>query len=201
MKNNYRFKTKELKPFQKIALFFWLGILVVAIFFQIFCPQCFSVKIIADLLSANRSSALVIFLILVCFRPLILIPGSILTFAGLPVFDAWTVFIVSMIGVAVSGTGIYFLAEILGFAQILETRFPSQIKKLKPRIEKHGNWFIAVWSAFPFVPDDLICYLSGSLRFPFLRFILAFTIGGALPIAVYSFGGNTILNLLGLVLV
>ena len=196
MRRYFYVKTKKLKLYQKIALIFWIAIILTTISFRIFYPQYFSIETIGNLLSKNNSFTLTMFLILVCLRPLILVPGSILTFAGLLVFDAWTVFIISMIGVTISGTGVYFLAEILGFAEMLEARFQHQIKNLQPKIQQYGNWFIGIWSAFPFVPDDLICYFSGSLRFPFWQFIFAFTIGGALPIAIYSFGGTTIFDYL-----
>lgn len=185
-------KKKKLLPFQKIAIIFWLLIIVSALLAQSLWPQILGATEISNFLQSNQRYAIIIFLGLVCLRPLILIPSTAFVFAGLLVFDAWTVFILSMIGVAVSGTGVYFLAEFLGFNTILERRYQKQISRYKPAIKKYGTIFIGVWSAFPLVPDDLICYLAGALEFSYWRFVLAFTIGGAIPIAVYSFGGEAL---------
>ena len=92
------------------------------------------------------------------------------------------------------GTGVYFFSNLIGLDRIIRARSSHKIKKFTPHIHKYGTPFIAAWSAFPFVPDDVICYLTGALRFSYWRFLLAFTVGGALPVGVYSFGSAKIID-------
>ncbi|QQE12945.1 TVP38/TMEM64 family protein [Planctomycetota bacterium] len=185
-------ETRGLAIYQKIAIVAWILILGSALGGRMVWPESFSVEAIGEYLKTHHHMAEVMFLVLVCVRPVILVPGTVLTFAGLLVFTPMSVFLMSMVGVVVSGAGVYFASYLMGFDRIVEAKYEKHITRMRPGIKKHGGWFIAVWSAFPLVPDDVICYLAGALRYSFWKFLIGFTVGGAIPIAAYSFGGGAL---------
>ena len=49
--------------------------------------------------------------------------------------------------------------------------------KLKRAIEKYGVYIISFWSFFPILPVDVACYIAGTVRLPFIKYIIALTIG------------------------
>ena len=45
---------------------------------------------------------------------------------------------------------------------------------------------------------DLICYVAGIVRYSFVRFILALTLGESLMVGILIYGGKEIFTLLGI---
>ena len=54
-----------------------------------------------------------------------------------------------------------------------------------------------VWAACPFVPTDLICYVAGTLRMNFTRFMLGLALGKTPEIGVYMVMVDRASSLLG----
>jgi uncharacterized membrane protein YdjX (TVP38/TMEM64 family) len=46
-------------------------------------------------------------------------------------------------------------------------------KKIQRAIEKYGVFAVTLWSFAPVVPTDLICYVAGTVRMNFWKFVLA----------------------------
>ena len=119
-------------------------------------------------------------------------PSTVLIVVGTLLFPAPSVlvFVVSLLGVAVSSALIYYFFDILGLAAIFERRHPSQIRWLEDQLRQRGLWIVVGWSVFPFVPTDAICYVAGTVRMPIGKFLTGVAIGEIPIIAFYVAGGT-----------
>jgi uncharacterized membrane protein YdjX (TVP38/TMEM64 family) len=87
-----------------------------------------------------------------------------------------------MVGIIFSGILIYRFSDIMGFDEIFARHNHSD--KVKKSIDRYGFGVIVFWSFFPLVPTDLICYVAGTVRYSFSRFVLALTIGESVMVAM-----------------
>ena len=108
--------------------------------------------------------------------------------------NQWLVFWISLAGVLIGSSVVYFFSDRLGFAELIEKKHARGLQRVRERMERHGVLIVIAWSFFPFVPTDLVCYLAGVIRMNFLRFIVAVAIGEAVLIAVYVFLVPTVAN-------
>ena len=99
-------------------------------------------------------------------------------------------FAVSLGGVVVSATLIYYFFDFLGLAELFERRHAARLRWLETQIHRRGVWIVAGWSVFPFVPTDAICYVAASLRMPIGKFVLGVTLGEIPVVALYVTGGT-----------
>jgi uncharacterized membrane protein YdjX (TVP38/TMEM64 family) len=103
----------------------------------------------------------------------------------------WTVLAISMVGIIVSSSLIYWFAETLGIAAHFEERKPAAVAKIRSRLENPtGVAFVFLWAFFPLVPTDAVCYVAGSIRMHFGKFIAAITGGELILCSLYVFGGS-----------
>ena len=70
-------------------------------------------------------------------------------------------------------------------------------KRVEKAIEKYGFWVILIWSFVPVVPTDLISYVAGTIRYHFLKYITALTIGESIIVGLIIYGGREILSVFG----
>ena len=85
------------------------------------------------------------------FRGLFLIPSTPFVLLGIALFsdNPHFVFIVSMIGILVTTTALYYFSDILGFSEKLTTRYPNKMNKWKNRLNSpKSTLFVMVWSFF-----------------------------------------------------
>jgi uncharacterized membrane protein YdjX (TVP38/TMEM64 family) len=80
-----------------------------------------------------------------------------------------------MFGIVFSGVLIYRFSGIMGFDKLFSKQ--KENTKIKKAIEKYGFYAILLWSFAPVVPTDLICYVAGTVRYHFWRFVLALALG------------------------
>ena len=147
-------------------------------------------------LKRYRSWALLIYFVVSAVRGCLLIPSTPFVLAGAMLFpnNQWLVFWISLIGVLSGSSIIYFFSDRLGFAEVIERKHAAALQKVRVRMESHGVLIVILWSFFPLVPTDLVCYLAGVIRMRFLKFIVAVGIGESVLIAGYVFLGSWILS-------
>ena len=144
------------------------------------------------MLAAFIGISLVRGLFLVPSTPVIL-TGGVLFPESLPM-----VFVISLAGIVVSATAIYFLPGVGGYDDLLERRYPEKIARMKALLATpHAFWVVVGWSFFPFVPTDIICYAAGLLGMSYRRMIAALLLGEAPLVLGYLFLTQTALDLLG----
>lgn len=183
--------SKKLGPILRgVCLIIWVLALVTGVVAYILNPAAFSAENIAAFLSRFQQTIWAVYLSLSILRGFTLLPSTPLVFAGIILFPGqqFAVLAVAMIGILISSTMIYYFSELLGFDEYFERNKPETIHKIKAKLEHPlGVVFVAAWAFFPFVPTDLVCYLAGTARMNFLKFILAVFIGELILCCFYIF--------------
>jgi uncharacterized membrane protein YdjX (TVP38/TMEM64 family) len=104
---------------------------------------------------------------------------------------------VSLIGIIVSSSMIYWFSDLLGFDEYFESKKPHHVQKIKTKLEHPlGVGFVSLWAFFPLVPTDAVCYVAGSIRMHYAKFITAVFVGELVLCACYVFGGRHLFSLL-----
>ena len=169
----------KVKFIKRITLIVWLLFLIGIWVYYIYNPDFFTAENIANILSKYKGYIFVIYTIIGIFRGLSLLPNMTLVIAGTILFpnEQILLLITSVIGIVGSSTIIYFFSKFLDINVVFEKKYPKKIEFLKNKMNKYGVWILLLWAFIPIAPSDLISYVSGSIRFNFWKFTLAFTSG------------------------
>lgn len=182
---------------RKIAITIWFCIILGGIVAYFVWPGSFTPGNIARLLEEFRGEALVVYGVISVLRGFTLLPSTPLVIAGTIAFpnQPWVVLAVSLFGIVVSSSVIYWLADVLGIAEYFETRKPHHVAKIRSRLEHPtGVLFVVLWAFFPAVPTDAVCYVAGSIRMHFPKFIAAVFVGELILCSFYIFSGRYIID-------
>ncbi|NRH21233.1 TVP38/TMEM64 family protein [Candidatus Gracilibacteria bacterium] len=144
------------------------------------------------------SWALIAFILASFIRGLVLIPSLPLVFVGVLFFphSPLLVFLISMLGIIFSGILIYRFSDFMGFDSLFENHTHSI--KVKKAIETYGFYTVLLWSFAPIVPTDLICYVAGTVKMNFWKFILALSLGEGFIVGIIIYGGKEVMKIFGI---
>ncbi|MEQ6123213.1 VTT domain-containing protein [Pseudotenacibaculum sp. MALMAid0570] len=162
-------------------------------------PEFFTPEYLTSFIKKFTNEMLFIYILLTFIRGFFLIPSTPFVIAGGLLFPDRLLLVlgISLAGIMFSATALYYFSDLLGFSKHLNKKFPSKIDLWKSRLENSKSiLFIAGWSLFPFVPTDLICYVTGVLKTPFKNMFLGVFIGEIILCSIYIFFGSSIFNLL-----
>ncbi|MBV9217715.1 MAG: TVP38/TMEM64 family protein [Acidobacteria bacterium] len=195
--------TRRLKPIGRIArravICLWAIVIGSAISAYLISPTNFTAANIAAFIERFQGAIWLVYFCLSAIRGITLLPSTPLVLAGTLLFPAhpWPVLIVSLIGIFLSSSMIYFGSEFLGFDEYFEARKPVLVHRIRRRLEHPlGLLFVGAWAFFPLVPTDAVCYVAGTSRMNFPKFIAAVMAGEALLCSIYIFSGRAALNYL-----
>jgi uncharacterized membrane protein YdjX (TVP38/TMEM64 family) len=178
----------------------WAAIVVSAMAIYLADPAGFTARSIADFIATFETTAWVVFLSMSMLRGFTLLPSTPLVLAGTLLFPSQPLGVlgISLVGILFSSTMIYFFSEVLGFHQYFEKRDPALVDRLRHRLEHPlGALFVAAWAFFPLVPTDLVCYLAGTVKMNYTRFILAVFAGEAILCTLYVIFGSSLMQYFG----
>ena len=101
-----------------------------------------------------------------------------------------------MLGIMFSSILVYAFSDIMGF----DAMFKKHVNNAKIRNAIDRYWFYAVtlWSFAPVVPTDLICYVAGTVRMKFWKFVTAIFIWEWLIVGLIVYGWTQLMELIGL---
>ncbi len=179
---------------KKYILSLWLCLVCVCMVSYFVSPELFQPANMRQLFSDNLYSAAVLYLVLGTLRGLTLIPLTPLLLAGVLVFPPVMLFIINAVAVVTSSAIVYHWGRYLGFDQYFAERYPDQVDKLSQSLKKKELLVATLWSFFPLVPTDLICYVCSVLRVRLWKCLAGVSIGENVICAVYIFGGNMLLT-------
>ena len=185
--------------FRKFAIAVWVLIIVAGVVFYIASPEVFTPDSIATLLARFQNEALILYLVISVLRGFTLLPGTPLVIAGTLLFPTqpWLVLAISLFGIVASSSMIYWLSDVLGIAEYFENRKPTKVAKIRERLEHPaGLLFVLLWAFFPLVPTDAVCYVAGSMRMSFPKFIGAVFAGELILCSLYVVGGGHLMRML-----
>jgi uncharacterized membrane protein YdjX (TVP38/TMEM64 family) len=184
-----------LHRFRKNILMAWVVFVITCITIFFLKREWFSPELIAKyLLQFGTINALILYCFLSIIRGFSLLPSTVLVLVGTFLFPSnlKEVFIISLLGVLVSATLVFFFSEMLGLDIHFEEKYPKKIAWLKEQTNEKGLFVVIAWAMFPFVPTDLICYVAGALRMKYPKFILGVAIGETPIIASLIYWGKEI---------
>lgn len=141
-----------------------------------------------------------IYFLICMIRGVFLLPSSPFVVLGALLFPSqlWLIFFISLLGIFASACVLYFFSGFFGFDAYFKKKYPEKIQAIQGKVKSPKAFlFIVAWSAFPFVPTDLICYIAGTVRMPFSRMIIAMIIGEIPLVYFYVFYTNQALSWLG----
>lgn len=111
-----------------------------------------------------------VYIIFYAFRPLIFFPATLLTFLSGLLFGVWGGFAYTMIGENMSASVAYLTGRFFG------SHIP-ELRKSPITLDSEKTFSSILFTRFAFFPFDIVNYLSGFLRLPWIPFALATLIG------------------------
>lgn len=189
----------NVKIAKKIIYWIWAGIVITLLAFFIASPATFSPENIAVFMHDYQGSILFVYTLASLIRGMFLIPSTAFVLAGIILFPdrPWFVVTVSMIGILLGATAIYYFSDLLGFSEKLEKKYPKQLKTWHRRLSgPKATLIVTAWSFFPLVPTDLICYVAGIVKMPYRYVMLGVFVGEIVLVSCYVFAGQGIFEYL-----
>ncbi|MFT3746086.1 MAG: VTT domain-containing protein [Pyrinomonadaceae bacterium] len=189
--------SKTTRIIRTIVLVLWAAVVLVCVGTYIYDPSKFTAENIAEFLRRFSGLIWVIYLAFSIVRGITLLPSTPLVLAGTLLFpdQPFAVLGVSMTGILLSSTMIYFFSEYLGFNEYFEGHKPELTHKIKAKLEHPlGFLFVAGWAFFPLVPTDLVCYLAGTTKMNYWKFIAAIFVGELILCICFIFFGGSLLK-------
>jgi len=155
----------------------------------------------SELKNANALSLFAggaVYLLFASLRGFSLIPSTYLLLAALPFFPPGVLLLLTLVGILISSSCIYFFSEALRLDEYFEQKHPAGVAKIKRVLQRHELPIIVGWSFFPLAPTDLICYVCGVMKVNFRKFLLGVLLGEGTICAIYISLGNEALRRLHL---
>ena len=180
-----------------VCLAVWLMAILAGVGSYLMYPQAFTAENITAFLLRFQGGIWLVYLAICVFRGFSLLPSTPLVIAGTLLFPTqpFAVLAVSITGILLSSTMIYFFSEYLGFSDFFENHKPELTHTIKARLERPtGFMFVALWAFFPLVPTDLVCYLAGTTKMNYREFIAAVFAGEMVLCCFYIFFGGAVLK-------
>jgi uncharacterized membrane protein YdjX (TVP38/TMEM64 family) len=179
-----------------IALVLWGASVLVLSGLYALRPDLLEPERVAGVLRGSGQPVLLGYVVLNVVRAFTLVPSTVLIIAGTLLFPdrPWFVMTSSLGGVVVSALLIYYFFDFLGLGALFERRHAARVRRLEQEMARRGFWLVTGWSAFPFVPTDVICYVAGTLRMPVARFAAGVALGELPIVAFYVWATRTLVG-------
>ncbi len=181
---------RKLILLKKALRWLWLTLAIIALLFYFISPDAFTAASIQSFLGENATTILIFYIVASSIRALFLLPSTIFVVLGIALYPEFPFFvlIISLIGIQIGATLMYFSASFLTPSSLFG-KSSSKIQMVEEKIEKYGFWIVLLWSFFPAVPTDLICFVAGSTNYNYWKFFLAVLLGELVLVSVYVFTG------------
>lgn len=177
---------------KKSLITLWLILIIGCGFYFLTHPWFFTVDSLRIFLEQFWSALLIIYLLLSALRGFTLIPSLPFVLVWVVLFpdNLYFVFVISLIGILLSSTMVYFFSREMGFEEILLRKYPHGMKRYEKWIQSYWFLTVALWSCIIVVPTDLICYIAWVLQMNFWKFILAVALWEGIICGFLIFGGG-----------
>ena len=169
------------------TLITWIAVVVATLILYYAKPDFFDISFLRAYVIDHKLVVLSLYLIILTFIGLTIIPSTPFAIAGVLLFPPFTAYIINLIGMFTSSVVVYYFTKYLRLDLWLESKYPAKIEKVKKALRKKELPIIAGWSFFPVVPTDLIIYVSSSLNIPFWKCAIGIIIGEGTLNAIYIF--------------
>ena len=178
----------EVTP-RAIFLTLWLVVLAIALCTYVFQRNALE-RLFLELSASPPSWVYAVYLGLGCLRGFTLVPTTYLVVAGMLVLPPLPLYVLTVAGIVVSSTAVYYFAEAMQFDRFFERRYAPQVARLRALMRRRELPIVIAWSFFPIAPTDLVCYVCGALKVDLKKCLLGVTIGEGAICAIYIFLGG-----------
>jgi uncharacterized membrane protein YdjX (TVP38/TMEM64 family) len=188
---------KRFRTPKKIIYGLWIAIVLVIIGILIVNPSFFSVEHLVAFIRKFETHLMITYILISCLRGMFLIPSTPFVLSGVLLFPSSPIFVitVSMGGILLTTLMLYYFSDILGFSKTIIKKFPHKMKVWETRLRsKHAIWIVLLWSFFPLVPTDLICYIAGIVKMPLKYLLIGVGVGELILVTCYVYLGSGLLE-------
>jgi uncharacterized membrane protein YdjX (TVP38/TMEM64 family) len=151
-----------------------------------------------EALSASFWAAAVAYLLIGSLRAFTLVPATFPLLVAMPFFEPTVLLALTLPCIAISSSICYWFAEVIHMDEVFERKYPAQIRKLKSLLQRYQLPIIIGWSFMLFLPTDVLCYVCGSLKIDYKKFLFGVVVGEGTVYAIYIFLGDSGLRFLSL---
>ena len=152
---------------------------------------------LSDASSTSFLAAAALYLAFGCLRGFTLIPSTTLVLLAVPLFRPAPLFGLTIAGILISSTSIYFFAEALHLDEVFAGLHGARLEQLRRAMARYELPVIVGWSFFPLAPTDLICYACGVFGVRFWKCLVGVAIGEGAICGIYIFLGDSLLRAVG----
>lgn len=186
---------KELhsKPLRYGLFALWVAVAAAALYLYFFKREAVQAEM-RDAMSASFWVASLVYLLIGALRAFTLVPATFPLLIAMPFFDPWVLLALTIPCIAISSSVCYWFAEALHLDEFVERKYPSQIARLKDLLQSYQLPIIIGWSFFLFLPTDVLCYVCGSLKIDYRKFLFGVVVGEGTVYAIYIFLGDWVLR-------
>ena len=185
-------KRKTLKLILKIltviVTIVFLGFIIYGLNITIFHDK----QVLVDYIDGFGILAPIIFIIIQVIQVVLpVIPGGVSSLAGVIAFGPVYGFIYNYIGIVLGSIAAFYLARSLGVRIIKALFDEKKAQKYLNYISQNKFYPLFVIAMFlPGLPDDLICFVAGTSKMTFKKFLIAIMLCKPVSLILYSFGIN-----------
>ncbi len=181
------------RALRRVLVGSWLLVVAAGLFFFLFRRDAVR-DALSDASSVSFLAAAGLYLGFGCVRGFTLIPSTTLVLLAVPFFPPVPLFALTLAGILISSTSIYYFADALHLSEILAPLGDARLARLRAAMARYEFPVIVGWSFFPFAPTDLICYACGVFGVRFWKCLVGVAIGEGAICAVYIFLGDSLLR-------
>ena len=189
-------KTPYIIVLQRIFFYLWLVLFSCTLIMFIIQPDIFSRNNLIWLIQRFNTHILFIYILICAVRGLLLLPSTPFVLAGVFLFPSQEILImiISLSCILLSAAFIFYFSKFIALDEFFKRKYPDKIQYLSRKINHpYGVLFVVLWAFFPLVPTDLMCYVAGTIKMDFRKFILAIFIGEFPLVLSCVFFGKTFL--------
>ncbi len=181
-------------PRVRYALFaLWVLIVAGALYLYFFKRELVRGEL-QDALSLSFWAAAGSYLLIGSIRAFTLVPATFPLLVAMPFFDPWVLMGLTLPCIAISSSIIYWYAKALHMDELFERKYPAQIQRLKTLLQRYQLPIIIGWSFLLFLPTDLLCYVCGSLKISYRKFLFGVVVGEGTVYGIYIYLGDWVLR-------
>jgi uncharacterized membrane protein YdjX (TVP38/TMEM64 family) len=171
----------------------WIVIVAGALYLYFFRRDAVQSEL-RDALSASFWIASISYLLIGALRAFTLVPATFPLLIAMPFFDPWVLLALTIPCIAISSSICYWFAEAIHMDELVERKYPKHIRRLKELLQSYQLPIIIGWSFLLFLPTDVLCYVCGSLKIDYKKFLIGVIVGEGTVYAIYIFLGDWVLR-------
>jgi len=184
--------------YRKIIRYLWVFIALFTVLHYCVFPEKYTAEFLLEFFQSNSTAVFVTYVVLSIIRSVFFLPSTIFVIMGVVLYpeEPLLVLTISMLGILLGATWIYLAAGFLKAEALFSMNSQKKFKKAELGMNKYGFWIVLLWSFFPAVPTDLICYVAGYSKMRFLKFITALFLGELVLVCLYIWTGKSLMEII-----